>query len=408
MADWSHLPRELLQLIAERLRFTFYLLRFRSVCSSWRSSVSLLPHPLPAKFPVFSNVGTSGHGTFCLSKRTLFLVYPPPSLSLSNSDPHPWLIKIEDVRGQLGLHDPLSRYPIKPLPRDFPRVMDVHDLPVVELGQEYVLNDFSPLNSLEDAGSLYLEKVVFMWLNSKSQEFALLTIHVSGKLALFKSGDKEWTIIPDMPTPYDDVCVFQGQLYAVDGAGRTVVVGLDSSVRLVAEPVFGGDKKFLVESDGQLLLVDKYLSFDYQSLEAYDGFDDDVCFGCEQAVKFKVFRLNEEGKEWVELKSLGDRVVFLGDDCAFSSSASDLFISEGNRIIFRDDYFNDTAKENGLGVFELDDDRISPISDYPGYCKLFWPAPDWLRLPRLRISKSLSTCHILQLLSLSISDLWFM
>ncbi|KAK4284891.1 hypothetical protein QN277_001663 [Acacia crassicarpa] len=385
MADWSNLPEELLQLIAERLRFTFYLLRFCSVCSSWRSSVSLHPNPLPARFPVFSNVGTSRDGTFCLSKRTLFLVYPPPSLSTSNSDHHPWLIKVEDLRGQWGLRDPLSRYPIK-IPRDFPTVLDFYNLPVVELGQEYVLNDvdFSPLNSLEDASSLYLEKVVFMWLNSKSQEFALLTIHVSGKLALFKSGDKEWTIIPEMPTPYDDVCVFQGQLYAVDSTGRTVVVGLDSGVRLVAEPVFGGDKKFLVESDGQLLLVDKYLSFDYQCLGAYDGFYDDVCFGCEQAVKFEVFKLDEEGKEWVELKSLGDRVVLLGDDCAFSSSASGLFVSKGNRIIFRDDYFNDTAKEDGLGVFELNDDRISPISDYPGYCKLFWPPPDWLRLPRLR------------------------
>ncbi|KAI9100039.1 hypothetical protein K1719_024257 [Acacia pycnantha] len=78
--------------------------------------------------------------------------------------------------------------------------------------------------------------------------------------------------------------------------GRTVVVGLDSIVRLVAEPVFGGDKKFLVESNGQLLLVDKYLSFDYQCLGAYDGFDDDVCFGWEQAVKFDVFMLNEESK----------------------------------------------------------------------------------------------------------------
>ncbi|XP_054785710.1 F-box protein SKIP23 isoform X2 [Prosopis cineraria] len=388
MADWSQLPEELIQLIAERLRFTFYLLRFRSVCSSWRFSVSILPHPLPSNFPVFSNVGTSDYGAFCLSKRDLFLLYPPPSLSPSNSDPHPWLIKMEHVRGHMALRDPLSRYPIKPLPTDFPMLLDVYHLPIIQLGREYVLNDvdvdLGPSNSVEDASSLYLEKVVFMWLNSKSQEFALLTIHVSGKLALFRSGDKEWTIIPDMPTPYDDVCVFQGQLYAVDSTGRTVVVGLDSSVRLVAEPVFGGDKKFLVESDGQLLLVDKYLSFDYQCLGAYDGFDDDVCFGWEQAVKFEVFKLNEEVKEWLELKSLGDRVLFLGDNCAFSSSASDLFISEGNCIIFRDDYFNDTAKENGLGVFELDGDRICPISDYPGYCRLFWPPPRWLRLPVLR------------------------
>ena len=60
----------------------------------------------------------------------------------------------------------------------------------------------------------------------------------------------------------------------MDSTGRTVVVGLDKSVALVADPVFGGDKKFLVESDGKLLLVDKYLSFDYQCLGP-GAFDDD-------------------------------------------------------------------------------------------------------------------------------------
>lgn len=49
--------------------------------------------------------------------------------------------------------------------------------------------------------SLYMEKVVVFLL--KKEGFVLLTIHK------FRSGDEGWSIIPDMPTPYDDVCVFE-------------------------------------------------------------------------------------------------------------------------------------------------------------------------------------------------------
>jgi len=74
----------------------------------------------------------------------------------------------------------------------------------------------------------------------------LLTIHVSGKLAIFQGGDERWTIILEMPMPFDDVCVFNGR---------------PLSLELMAEAVFGGGKKFLVESDGELLLVDKVFFF---------------------------------------------------------------------------------------------------------------------------------------------------
>ena len=57
-----------------------------------------------------------------------------------------------------------------------------------------------------------MEKVVYICLGSENEtdDFALLTIHVSGKLAMFKSGNKNWCIIDDMPSvndmllPYDD------------------------------------------------------------------------------------------------------------------------------------------------------------------------------------------------------------
>ncbi|KAI5410435.1 F-box protein SKIP23 [Lathyrus oleraceus] len=417
MADWSQLPKDLLHLISQKLNSQFYQLRFRSVCSSWRSSTPQNHHNhhhhlnLPPKFPNPSNNdSTNDDSTFPLSKRTLFLISPPPNQQTL----HPWLIKIgPDSRDQSHLWHPLSRD--KHFPLHFPNLIDFNQLPVIDLGCEFVIGNFpSQSSSLPLNNSLYMEKVVVFdadadtWQigNGKAKAKAnrcsvLLTIHISGKLAVFRCGDERcderWTIIPEMLTPYDDVCVFNGRPVAVDSTGRAVVVGADLSVELVAEPVFGGDKKFLVESDGELLLVDKYLSCLVSCLrddgdgegdgggvyEIEHGFAEcEFCeIGRERAVRFHVFRLDQKEKKWVEVKSLEDRVLFLGEDCAFSASAFDLRIGYGNCVIFRDDVYSDSqSSELGVGVFHLGQFRIAPLSCFPCYSMFFWPPPEWVGL----------------------------
>ncbi|XP_048421220.1 F-box protein SKIP23 [Pyrus x bretschneideri] len=395
MADWSKLPKDLLEEIARRLESAFYLLRFRSVCSSWRSSVTSRPRRLPGRFPFLTNHGICATSLgFHLSQRSIFLMGLPNSRN--QRDPDRWLVKIEeDVPGRMHLLNPLSRFQLKPLPEAFPKVLDLSKFSVFELGGEFVLHyvHFRPFgngNSLVDDGNLYMEKVVFMCSGSESNDFVLLTIHVSGKLAMFKSEDKRWTIIHDMPSPYDDVIMFKGQFYAVDGTGRTVTVGLNSNLSLVANPVFGGDKKFLVESSGELLVVDMYLSItapkDLDDLDVDDEVLQMQFSGCltERTVRFEVFKLDREGKKLVEMKSLGDRVLFLGDDCTFSASASQLSGCKGNCILFTDNFFYMGSEEEcvfkarDIGVFDLDDGGIAPLSDYPEYSKLFWPPPDWV------------------------------
>ncbi|KAK9287025.1 hypothetical protein L1049_015433 [Liquidambar formosana] len=73
MAKWSQLPKELLELIAQRLKTTFDILRFRSVCSSWRSSVPPKPRCLPYRFPSPpDDVIPDMAGDIFISKRTIF------------------------------------------------------------------------------------------------------------------------------------------------------------------------------------------------------------------------------------------------------------------------------------------------------------------------------------------------
>jgi len=169
-----------------------------------------------------------------------------------------------------------------------------------------------------------------------------------------------------MSTKFGDICLFKGRPYAVDKIGKMIMVGLDSSVQLVAEPlVGGGNKKFLVESEGDLLLADIY---------------ECLCFDFNDPVRIDLFKLNEKEKKWVKLTSLGDRVLFLGLVCSFSASASDLCVAKGNCVIFIGNIFerNRISKCESY-VLDLDQGRLSPLSDYPEYSKLFWPPQRWMQ-----------------------------
>ena len=253
-----------------------------------------------------------------------------------------------------------------------------------ELGQEYVLEymDYSPPGNA-DVGSLYMEKVAFCSGNDNVDDFWLLTIHLSGKLAMFRRGDKKWTIIDDMQSPYDDVIYFDGKFFAVDNTGRTVVVdvadGSSPVVKFGANSVFGGDKKSLVESEGELLLVDTYFSM-------YLDDDDHVRWMIERMIQFKVFKLDQSEHKWIEVESLGDRLLFLGDDSSFSARASDFHGCKGNSICFTNiSFFSDAEDEDAsrsgtIGVFDLDTGSIGPISSYANYSRAIWPPPAWVSL----------------------------
>jgi hypothetical protein len=176
---------------------------------------------------------------------------------------------------------------------------------------------------------------------------------------VFKCGDENWKAIPNMSAYLGDICVFKGQPYVVDKTGRTVTVGpVDSTVRLVAESlVGGGDIKFLVESKGDLLLIDV----------CDRRFDDD-----RECARIDVFKPNIKEKKWVKLANLGDIVLFLGSFWSFSASALDLCVPKGNCVIIMDNIF--TCVRCKSSFLDLDDGRLLPLSDYPEYFELFCPS----------------------------------
>ncbi len=79
--------------------------------------------------------------------------------------------------------------------------------------------------------------------------------------------------------------------------------------------------EFCVESDGQLLAVNMYFGLNIEVGKDVDGFVFFVfvfrvmILTKNTTVQFKLFMLDWKGKRWVEVKSLGDWVLFLGDGC---------------------------------------------------------------------------------------------
>lgn len=229
-----------------------------------------------------------------------------------------------------------------------------------DLGQELYIHD---TDSLQNNRYIHLEKVVVVATCQGRQSLAFLTDIDSagvpfGVPMVLGCGANGWTRIPTMSTSLlGDMCIFKGRPCVADNNGHTVMIGPDSSVHLLANAVFGGYVKFLVKSEHELLLVDIY---------GIDASDDDL--------SIDVFRLDEKEKKWVKLANLGDRVLFLGESCSFSAFASDLGFDNGNFVI----YCNGNVWECELSVFHLEQGRVSLLSDYPDYFKLFWPPPEWI------------------------------
>lgn len=215
---------------------------------------------------------------------------------------------------------------------------------------------------------MYPEKIV-AFTGNEEKPIVLGTFTSTSKPILLKcSNDNEnRNVIPVMSARLEDICIFKERPYMVHKTGRTATLGPDDlTVQLVAGSLVsgGGDIKFLVESEGDLLLVDIYESI---------GFDLNLMVN--------VFRLDEKEMRWVNLMSLGDRVLFVGNGCSFSASASDLCVPKGNCVIFIDDAFlnfNFKIIQYGNCIFDLDEGRVSPLSDCPEYFNLFWPPPEWI------------------------------
>ncbi|XP_061998354.1 F-box protein At4g35733-like [Rosa rugosa] len=370
--QWCDLPKELWQMIGKFLETRVDVLRFRSVCSLWRSALppDLDPidsPPLPLGFP---HAGEEPPAA--VSQTT---VYRLQSLIAGEGSDEslPFLVKLEEANcGEMRLLHPITnwqlRLSITPTIKEF----NLLDYRVVELVKLYSLK-----YAYTKIDVTYVNKVVVLPADhlSLGEDFVVFMIYRGGKLAVMRYGDESWIRVDENNSHYDDLIVYKGQCYVVDKWGTISWISQALQVIQYSPPLCGfGAHKHLVECCGGLCVVDRYLGSEPQRKFNYIHCDGEV-------VDFKVYRLDEEWATWVNVTNLGDQVIILSYDGAFSVSTRDFPGVKGNCIMFTEQDFGPLPAVIGMRsrsrhrrVFDLQDGSMSNI----GYSQLFRTPSNWL------------------------------
>ncbi|KAJ7965204.1 F-box protein [Quillaja saponaria] len=377
MVDWTLLPDELLDLILQKLSRVVDFLRSSVVCKSWysvarqnktkRQAVPMLLVPTPDN-------KEDKRSLYSVAKNQIydFQLNIPSNKRLAGSS-QGWVVladKCLTSKGKLNLTllNPFSGKTIY--------------LPPVALSRD---------------PHLYPENFELL--------IVLTDMH---RLVLYKSSEKSWIYIKDHPKLgmyFADVIFYEDKFYFVDlrmGLGRIDVVessnnsniptdhGCDAGVssltpriELVSKCVYGWldpelkntHKNYIVEtSSGDLILVQRYLkvlkadSISYQ-LVTFD---------------FKLHKL--QSSSWIPIDSLGDDVLFLGDNHSMSVSALQFPECQRNCIYYSDDQFDPFEYEydgpDDIGVYDLTN-RSTKLCYIPDPENKHMPPPIWI-LPILQ------------------------
>ncbi|XP_071927200.1 F-box protein SKIP23-like [Coffea arabica] len=227
-------------------------------------------------------------------------------------------------------------------------------------------------------------------------------------VAFIKSGEQSWTYVYNKFRPVNDILFHKEQLYAVNSRNQVLVIdyeGNDSSddsededededddeveyyegpcvEYLISQPTEYSHVSYLVESlDGGLLLVRR------RYLEIIDDIN------CKVTVGFKVYRMTrkhssdeEEEPEWVEIKSLPNILLFVGDNHSICIPAFGFCNCQSNCMYFADDCTErdpDAPYEAAdMGIFHLESGQIGKHYELPQSLSYLPPAV-WI-LPKLQ------------------------
>ncbi|KAL5557443.1 hypothetical protein UlMin_039679 [Ulmus minor] len=391
--DWSVLPEEVWSAIGKLLDRRLDLLRFRSVCKLWRSIIPPLSDsasPPPPRWlltlPVHSgrraDDSTTRTADAFLSQTTVYRIDRPFEDLDSSSSAQGWLVKVEETdKGKMRILDPISSRKIREIPDAVSNSCRLLEFRMMELIKTYALRYTCGSGSIAGVNKVMLAP------NSG----AIFVIYENGVLGVVKNGEKEIVPIDDRIFDYNDLIMYGGQPYVVDRWGT--VSWIDSSFRLIqfAPPLSGFDgRKHMVVSCGDLYVVVRYLEKEEENalcdrtsglqfrIQYYPrGRGRRRDFNQPKSVDFKVFKLDQDRGTWVEVKNLGDQVFVLSCDFSLSVLAGDFAGFKPNCIYFTKQFGLDYALrgigDNGVCIFNLEDNSFENLENSSGYSQMFWP-----------------------------------
>ncbi|KAK4837687.1 hypothetical protein QYF36_007629 [Acer negundo] len=177
---------------------------------------------------------------------------------------------------------------------------------------------------------------------------------INGKLSYAKASDETWTMVDSRYGPYKDITYYKGRFYAVNLHCIVMACYIRDSdntseaeqavAELPPHSSFTNQyycKFYIVESAGALLIVSRAISTNY----AYGTFG------------FKVFKVDLSSNKCMEIKDLGDQVLFLGSNSSSFSCTASLSNCKPNSIYFTENVRllreEDVRLYKDIGIYTL-------------------------------------------------------
>ncbi|KAJ3691593.1 hypothetical protein LUZ61_020757 [Rhynchospora tenuis] len=337
--DWTMLPPELLQTIATKLPDISDFVKFRAVCTTWRSSarVSHPPPQLPwfLEEPDYLPYFKSNLRFYSLFSGKIHTIHSPNSSGDWLWGPaHDYIVmfNVAAPSSQFSLLNPLTgRKVLLPF-------LDITRLLPIWVGPD-------PIESREP--------VVFASLLADSR---------TRILALYQPVAREWVVIEE-PCSYPVRCHYFNGMFYVDGEGNgdtKVINTVTRKVVHVVPPPPEDDYEcnaimgmtYLVQSGSDILRVVLHYN---GRLEVPD-------------YHFHIHRLdlqsgNGEEPRWVKISSIGDQILFLDEHNGFSLSCRDYSGLRRNSIYVIKSYqaMHDPSLSS-LCRYDIEEARSEPLN----------------------------------------------
>ncbi|KAM7491589.1 hypothetical protein LguiA_034510 [Lonicera macranthoides] len=311
--NWSTLPQELLDLILKKIVSLTDYLHFTTTCHYWCSAALADRHnridgnntQLPfLLIPSPPNNSPNTRKIYNITRNTHLDIELPLSVPFNKGfcgSSHGWLIFFDHQTLTFSLINPFSS-----------RIINVssftNDLPFHDLdGENDQLHEYNVLKA-----------VLSVDPNSSPEEYCLVVIYgYSNWLAFYKSCDKSWALKNRHYNGFHDVIFSKSQdlFYAINDLLGLYIFSISQpyNVKMILRrpivprvPKPSVPRRYLVESpDGDLLEILRLFS---------TGEDRDL--------RFRVLKIRKSEK-WVEMETLGDWSLFLGDNHSLCVQASD-------------------------------------------------------------------------------------
>ncbi|VVB10126.1 unnamed protein product [Arabis nemorensis] len=315
--EWTDLPEELVDLIASRSSSNTVLLRIRSICKPWRSAVAT-----KKRFNRFKRnlrPFTKRIKKTELLPSTFFRV----TQASSSCPKKGWLIKTRQISES-------------------------------KISQSY---NFQCLDKEDKISHEYdSSRVVFV-------DNHVFLIDENKKIWCCKSGEEgssnQWTRIKNEDFgEFLDIILHNGQVYALDLKGAVWWISLSDlnisqyGPSTPTEEYYEIDHckdKRLVEYCGDLCILHRF--YKKVTVEWYS-----IHKTYNRTYNFKVYKMDEELGEWVEVSSLEDKALIVDEDSCFTVLASEFHGCLKNAVYFFDD-------GDIYGILKLDDRSIINMTD---------------------------------------------